>query len=282
MGRPRVKVIDSALDLDKAEKVKDEETKLSQETEEKIENQAKAAKKTVVNKNKKLHSRSKRYQDLRSKVDKSKEYDLSEAVEIIKKTGNTNFKSSVEIHVNLNTDPSKSDQLIRKTINLPHSSGKILRVLVFGGDSKKLKTLGAEIGTESTLEKINSGKIDIDKIISTSEWMPKLTKAAKVLGPKGLMPNPKSGTVTDKPEELIKDFQGGMIEVKSEKEGIVHLTIGKVTDTSEKIEGNVKAVVHELRQSKPSSLKKELIKSVYLTSSMGPSVKLALSSLKEV
>ena len=280
MGRPRVKVIDSALDLDKAEKVKDEETKLSQETEEKIEKQAKAAKKTVVNKNKKLHSRSKRYQDLRSKVDKSKEYDLSEAVEIIKKTGNTNFKSSVEIHVNLNTDPLKSDQLIRKTINLPHSIGKILRVLVFGGDSKKLKTLGAEIGTESTLEKINSGKIDIDKIISTSEWMPKLTKAAKVLGPKGLMPNPKSGTVTDKPEELIKDFQDGMIEVKSEKEGIVHLTIGKVTDTSEKIEGNVKAVVHELRQSKPSSLKKELIKSVYLTSSMGPSVKLTLSSLK--
>ena len=172
--------------------------------------------------------------------------------------------------------------MIRKTIKLPHSSGKILRVLVLGGDSKKLKTLGAEIGTESTLEKINSGKIDIDKIISTSEWMPKLTKAAKVLGPKGLMPNPKSGTVTDKPEALIKDFQGGMIEVKSEKEGIVHLTIGKVTDTSEKIEGNVKAVVHELRQSKPSSLKKELIKSVYLTSSMGPSVKLALSSLKEV
>lgn len=280
MGRPRVKVIDSAVDLEKAEKVKDEETKLTQESEEKVEKQAKTAKKSVVKKNKKPRSRSKRYEDLRGKIDKSKEYDLSEAVEIIKKTSNTKFESSVEIHVNLNTDQTKSDQLIRKTINLPNASGKILRVLVFGGNSKELKTLGAEVGTEATLEKINSGKVDVDKIVATSEWMPKLTKAAKVLGPKGLMPNPKSGTVTEKPEQLMKSFQGGMIEVKSEKEGIIHLTIGKVSSPEKKIEENVKVIVYELRQSKPASLKKELIRSVYLSSSMGPGVRLSLPTLK--
>ena len=280
MGRPRVKTIDTAIDLEKADKIKDEETKLSQESEERIEKQAKAAKKTTVKKDKKLHSRSKRYEDILRQVDKSKEYPLSEAVEIIKKTSNTKFESSVEIHVNLNTDPAKTDQLIRKTINLPHTSGKIIRVLVFGGNSKELKTLGAEVGTEATIEKINSGKIDVDKIVATSEWMPKLTKSAKVLGPKGLMPNPKSGTVTDKPEQLIKNLQSGMVEVKSEKAGIIHLTVGKVSTTSEKLEENVKVLVSELRKSKPGSLKKELIKSVYLSSSMGPGIRLDLPSLK--
>ena len=279
MGRPRVKTIDSAVDVEKAEEVKEKEEKLSKQTEENIDKQVKAAKKTVQKKDKKVRTRSKRYESLVSEIDKTKEYPVGEAIEAIKKSDNTKFESSLEAHINLNTDPSKTDQLIRKTINLPHSSGKTLRVLVFGGNSTELKKLGAEVGSKSTLKKIDSGKVDADKIVATSEWMPKLSKSAKVLGPKGLMPNPKSGTVTDKPEELIKGLQSGMVEVKSEKAPIIHLIVGKVSAPSEKLEENVVALIAGVRQSKPDSLKKELIKSVYLSPSMGPSLKIDLSSV---
>ena len=280
MGRPRVKTIDTAIDLEKAEEVKKKEEKLSKETEEKIEKQAKAAKKTVPIGKKKARPRSKRYESLISEIDKTKEYPVGEAIDIVKKSDNTKFESSLEVHINLNTDPNKTDQLIRKSINLPHSSGKNLRVLVFGGNPKNLKNLGVEVGDEATLKKIAAGKIDADKLVATPEWMPKIAKSAKVLGPRGLMPNPKSGTVTDKPEELVKELQGGMIEVKSEKAPIIHLIVGKVSAPTEKLEENVKALISGVRQSKPDSLKKELIKSVYLSPTMGPSIKIDLSSLK--
>ena len=279
MGRPRVKTIDSAVDLEKIESVKEETEKLSAETEEKVKKQAKAAKITTEKKRKKLRSRSKRYEELIGQIDKTKEYTVAEAIELTKKTSKTKFDSSLEIHINLNTDPTKSDQLIRKTINLPHSSGKIIRVLVFGGNPKDLKNMGVQIGTDLTLKEIDAGKIDTDKIVATSEWMPKLAKSAKVLGPKGLMPNPKSGTVTEKPEDLVKNLQGGMVEVKAEKAAIIHLIVGKTSSQTEKLEENIKTLISEIRKAKPEGLKKELIKSVYLSSTMGPSVKLNLSEL---
>jgi len=279
MGRPRVKTIDSAVDLEKVESVKEKAEKLSAETEEKVEKQVKAAKITTEKKRKKLRSRSKRYEELIGQIDKTKEYTVAEAIELTKKTSKTKFDSSLEIHINLNTDPTKSDQLIRKTINLPHSSGKIIRVLVFGGNPKDLKNMGVQIGTDLTLKEIDAGKIDTDKIVATSEWMPKLAKSAKVLGPKGLMPNPKSGTITEKPEDLVKNLQGGMVEVKSEKAAIIHLIVGKTSSQTEKLEENIKTLISEIRKAKPEGLKKELIKSVYLSSTMGPSAKIGISEL---
>lgn len=281
MGRPRIKVIETAIDTKKAEELEKKKLEVSKETEEKIEEQAKAAKKTakVEKKDKKPRLRSKNYEEKSSLVDKTKEYTLSEGIDLIKQTSAAGFDASVEVHVNLNTDPTKSDQLIRRPINLPHSSGKTIRVLVFGGDAKTLKGLGAEVGSDSTIEKIDSGKVSVDKVVATPEWMPKLAKSAKILGPKGLMPNPKSGTVTEKPEELVKNLQGGMIEIKTEKAAIIHTTAGKISFPKEKLEANIKALITEIQKAKPEGLKKSLIKSVYLSSTMGPSVKLDLSSL---
>ena len=285
MGRPRIKVIDTAIDTEKVKKLEKKELELSKESEEKVKKEAKEAKATTkkdspsAKKVKKQKIRSKRYKSLLDGLDKSKNYPTSEAIDIIKKTANIKFDSSLEVHVNLNTDPSKSDQFIRKSINLPHGSGKTIRVLVFGGNSKELKKAGIDVGTDSTIERIGSGKVEAEKIVATPEWMPKLAKVAKVLGPKGLMPNPKSGTVTEKPEKLIKDIQGGMIEVKTEKSAIVHIIVGKVSLPKDKLDENVKTITSELRKSKPESLKKELIKSVYLSSTMGPSVRIDLSSL---
>ena len=245
MGRPRATPVHSSVALENVESVQGKAEKLSAETEEKVEKQVKAAKITTEKKRKKLRSRSKRYEEVIRQINKTKKY----------------------------------DKLIRKRINLPHSSGKIIRVLVFGGNPKDLKNMGVQIGTDLTLKEIDAGKIDTDKIVATSEWMPKLAKSAKVLGPKGLMPNPKSGTITEKPEDLVKNLQGGMVEVKSEKAAIIHLIVGKTSSQTEKLEENIKTLISEIRKAKPEGLKKELIKSVYLSSTMGPSVKLNLSEL---
>lgn len=285
MGRPRIKVIDTAIDTEKAEKLEKKELKLSKESEESVKTEAKEAKATTkkgassTRKTRKQKVRSKRYKSLLEGMDKSKDYPISEAIDIMKKTANTKFDSSLEVNINLNIDPSKSDQLIRKSINLPHGSGKTIRVLVFGGNSKGLKNAWVDVGTDATIEKIGNGNVEAEKIVATPEWMPKLTKVAKILGPKGLMPNPKSGTVTENPEKLIQDLQGGMIEVKTEKSAIIHIIVGKVSLPKEKLEENIKTVTAELRKSKPESLKKELIKSIYLSSTMGPSVKVNLPSL---
>ena len=280
MGRPRIKVIDTAIELEKVEKNVEKKLEISTEGEEKISKQAGAVKKTTPKERfQKKVSHSARFNSLLGLIDKNKEYPISQALDLVKKTTSTKFDSSVEVHINLNIDPTKSEQLIRKTINLPNGSGKTIRVLVFGGNLKELKNLGADIGTESALEKIENGKINTDKIIATPDWMPKLAKVAKILGPKGLMPNPKSGTVTENPEKIVKDLQGGMIEVKTEKAPVIHTIVGKATLTEDKLEENLRTLISEIQRSKPEGLKKPLIRSVYLSSTMGPSVKLDISSL---
>ena len=280
MGRPRIKVIDTAIELEKIEKKVEKKLEISTEGEEKISKQAGAVKKTTPKERfQKKVSHSARYKSLLGLIDKNKEYPISQALDLVKKTTSTKFDSSVEVHINLNIDPTKSEQLIRKTINLPNGSGKTIRVLVFGGNLKELKNLGADIGTESSLEQIENGKINTDKIIATPDWMPKLAKVAKILGPKGLMPNPKSGTVTENPEKIVKDLQGGMIEVKTEKAPVIHTIVGKATLTEDKLEENLRTLISEIQRSKPEGLKKPLIRSVYLSSTMGPSVKLDISSL---
>ncbi len=278
MGRPRIKVIETALEPKAAEKLEEKKLEISEEANKKVVKQAKAAKK---NKETKPKVRSKRYGTAHDLIDKTKDYPINEAIELIKKTSTVKFDSSLEVHINLNVDTSKSDQLIRKSINLPFGSGKTIRVLVFGLDSKQSKDSAVVAGSDKTIDEIEKGKVDFDKIVSTPDWMPKLTKVAKVLGPKGLMPNPKSGTITENPAKLLEDLKGGLIEVKVEKEPIIHATTGKISLPDEKLAENVKTLVSEIQKAKPESLKKPLIKSVYLSSSMGPSVKLEVSSLSQ-
>ena len=224
---------------------------------------------------------SKRYTSLLKLIDKSKTYSIEEAVELIKKTANTKFDSSIEAHINLRIDSGKQEQQIRTTITLPKGTGKKIKVLVFGAkDVKAIKDAGALVGDEETLTEIEKGKINFDKVVATPEWMPKLAKVAKILGPKGLMPNPKSGTVSPTPEKVVEGLSGGMIEIKTENSPIVHATIGKAKFSNKDLEENVKSLIESVKSAKPAEVKKELIASVFLTSSMGPSVKLDLSSEK--
>lgn len=280
MGRPKVKTIESDFDIEKVKLPEEGQDlpELSIETEAKVKKQAKVAKKQSKNKTDKKNKFSKRFEALLKVIDKSKEYSLGEAVELVKKTANVKFDSSVEVHINLRIDPSKQEQQIRTTTNLPFGSGKKVRILVFGAkDAKEIKALGAEVGDEETLERIEKGKLDFDKVVSTPEWMPALAKVAKVLGPKGLMPNPKSGTVNSEPEKIVKGLSsGGLVEIKTESSPTIHVAIGKVSTKSKDIEDNVKSLLEAVNSAKPTEVKKELIKSVFLTSTMGPSVKLSL------
>lgn len=283
MGRPKIKTIESDFDLEKV-KLPEEQTELpelSAATEEKVKKQAKAAKKQSKDKVEKKNKVSKRFAELIKAIDKSKEYSLEEAVELVKKTANVKFDSSVEAHINLRIDSSKQEQQIRTTTNLPFGSGKKVRILVFGAkDTKEIKELGAEAGDEETLGIIEKGKIDFDKVVASPDWMPKLAKVAKVLGPKGLMPNPKSGTVSPEPEKVVKGLStGGLIEIKTESSPIIHVVIGKVSAKNKDLEENVKSLLIAVNAAKPSDVKKELVKSVFLSSTMGPSLKLDRSSL---
>ena len=280
MGRPKIKTIESDFDLEKVKLPGEQQDlpELSTETEEKVKKQAKTAQKQSKNKADKKNKFSKRFAALLKEIDKGKEYSLEEAVELVKKTANVKFDSTVEIHINLRIDPSKQEQQIRTTTNLPFGSGKKVRVLVFGAkDAKEIKALGAEIGDEETLGKIEKGKLDFDKVVATPDWMPALAKVAKVLGPKGLMPNPKSGTVTPEPEKVVKSLSsGGLVEIKTESSPTIHVAIGKVSTKSGEIEENVKSLIGAVNAAKSAEVKKELIKSVFLTSTMGPSVKISL------
>lgn len=276
MGRPKIKVIETAIE---PEKVKDLEPKLelSEEADEEVKKQAKAAKKKVG----KEKIRSQRYQKLVSEIDKSNKYSLDEALGLIKKTAKTKFDSTLEIHINLGIDPTKSDQQIRKALNLPHGMGKKIKVLVFADDkaAAEAKKAGADIGTEKTLDEIAKGKIDFDKVVATPSWMPKLAPVAKTLGPKGLMPNPKTGTVSENPAEVVEKLSAGMTEIKTEKSPIIHTVFGRASFEDKKLKENLEVLIKEVEASKPTNFKKELIKSVYLTSAMGPSLKLDITSV---
>lgn len=279
MGRPKIKNINSDFDLEKV-KLPEEASDLpvlDSKAEAIIEKKGKSSKSKKAAKVEKKKP-SKRYIELLKQIDKSKIYSISEAVETVKKTANTKFDSTIEAHFNLRIDPTKQEQQIRTTTTLPKGSGKKINVIVFGAkDSKALKDMGALVGDEDSLTEIEKGKINFDKVVATPDWMPKLAKVAKVLGPKGLMPNPKSGTVSPNPEKVVEGLSGGMIELKTENSPIIHVTVGKAGFSNKDLEENVQSLIESVKAAKPSEVKKELIASVYLTSTMGPSVKLEIS-----
>ncbi|NTW61738.1 50S ribosomal protein L1 [Candidatus Saccharibacteria bacterium] len=224
-----------------------------------------------------MERRGKRYQAAAKLVEKNKVYSLSEACELAVKTGTTKFDSSVEIHVRLGVDPRQADQNIRSTVTLPNGTGKNVRVAVFApeGDHHAAKKAGADIiGDEDFLKQLEKQEINFDILIATPQYMPKLGKYARLLGPRGLMPNPKSGTVTNNIEKAINEAKAGRVEYRVDKQSIVHLSIGKVSFGAVKLEENAKAFFDSLKAQKPSSLKGVYIKSTSLSTSMGPGIKI--------
>jgi len=273
MGKIRTKVMETANEPEKLEKIEELELDKEAKPEEvKVEKKKK--------KEGKAKQRSRRYKNLVYGIDKSKPYPAQIALDLIKKGASIKFDESIEAHVNLGLSPEKSEHHIRISITFPYQTGKKLKLLAFTSkNTAEIKKLGTEIGNDETLKEIEGGKITFDKIISDSSWMPKLAKLAKVLGPKGLMPNPKSGTVTDDPLKIIKEFSQGRIELRMEKSPIIHTNLGKTSLDSKKLLENLQALMSAIQNAKPEGFKRQLIKSLYLSSTMGPSVKVDLSSL---
>lgn len=223
----------------------------------------------------KLERRGKKYQEAAKLIEKGKVYSLKEAVELAIKTSTTKFDASLEAHVRLGVDPRQADQNIRTTLVLPNGSGKTIRVAVFAPADiyKTAKAAGADIAEdEEFLKQLEKGIIDFDVLISTPQYMPKLGKYARLLGPKGLMPNPKAGTVTMDVEKAVKESKAGKVEYRVDKQSIVHIGLGKVSFGEEKLLENANAFFDSLKAQKPASIKGSFVKSVYITTTMGPSI----------
>ena len=224
----------------------------------------------------KLERRGKRYQEVAKLVDKSKNYSLSDALELAIKTNPSKFDASVEVHVKLGVDPRQADQNIRATVSLPKGTGKTIRVAVFAPetDHTAAKKAGADmVGDDDFLKQLEKGNLNFDILITTPAYMPKLGKYARVLGPKGLMPNPKAGTVAVNVSKAVIEAKAGKVEYRVDKQAIVHLAIGKVSFGATDLETNAKAFFASLSAQKPSSIKGVFVKSTYISTTMGPGIK---------
>lgn len=223
-----------------------------------------------------IERRGKSYRKAAEKIEAAKLYSLDEAVKLASETNPAKFDASVEIHVRLNVDPRQADQNIRTTVSLPHGTGKTVRVAVFApeADHKAAKEAGADIvGDETFIAQLDKEVIDFDILVATPQYMPKLGKYARLLGPRGLMPNPKSGTVATDVAKAVNEAKAGKVEYRVDKQAIVHLGVGKVSFGAEKLTENAKAFFESLSSQKPSSLKGGYVKSITVTTTMGPAVK---------
>ena len=213
---------------------------------------------------------------------KNKTYsDLNEAIEILKDTATAKFVESVELHANLNIDPKYADQQLRTTVSLPHGVGKQLNIAVLTNDENfdEAKNAGADIiGNDELIENITKGIIDFDLLITTPNMMPKLAKLGRVLGPKGLMPSPKSGTVSSTLEATITEFKKGKFEYKADKTGVVHVSFGKADFSDSQLVTNLQALYNSIEKNRPSGVKGKYFKSLFICTSMGPSIKLDLAA----
>lgn len=227
--------------------------------------------------------RGKKYQDSIKSFDKQKLHDLGEAVEVVLSTAKANFDETVELHVKLGVDPRHADQQVRGAVVLPHGTGKTVRVLVFakGDKAKEALDAGAEyVGENELADKIQRENwFDFDVVIATPDMMGVVGKLGRVLGPKGIMPNPKSGTVTFDLAKAIEEIKAGKVEYRLDKTAIIHVPVGKKSFGTEKLVDNISAITDAIVKAKPASAKGNYLKSVTLTSTMGPGVKLNTSKL---
>ncbi len=218
---------------------------------------------------------SKKKKEALSKFDKSKIYSLTEAVDIVKKITYTTFDSSVDLNVRLGVDPRKANQMVRGSVTLPHGTGRVKRVLVLCTPDKEQEALeaGADyVGLDEFIQKIKDGWTDIDVVITTPNVMPKVGALGRILGPRGLMPNPKTGTVTMEVGKAVKEVKAGKIDFKVDKYGIVHAAVAKVSFESDKIVENARELLLTINKLKPSAAKGTYVKSIYVSSTMSPGV----------
>lgn len=266
-----------------AKSVAEKEAKIAKEERKKTDQDANAdVSKKIIKTRTKLERAGKKLREASLKVDKSKEYGVKEAIDLAIQTSTTKFDSTVELHINLNVDPRQADQNIRGQLILPAGTGKKVRVAVLadGPEAEAAKKAGADIvGSDELLQQLDRSVVDFDLLISTPNHMAKLGKYAKLLGPKGLMPNPKSGTVTTNLEKAVKEAKAGRVEYRVDSNGIVHLGIGKISFGTDKLLENATATLTNIKGSKPASVKIAFVKSIYMTTSMGPSIKIAISEI---
>ena len=218
----------------------------------------------------------------RAKVDTEKLYGITDAVKIVKGNAKAKFDETIEIAINLGVDPKQSDQNVRGVCVLPNGTGRTVRVAVFARDKKadEARAAGADIvGAEDLFETVNGGKVDFDRVIASPDMMALVGRLGKVLGPRGLMPNPKVGTVTPNIAQAVKDAKGGSVEFRVEKAGIVHAGVGKASFSEAALEQNIRAFVSALSKAKPSGAKGTYLKKVALSSTMGPGVGVEVSTV---
>jgi len=224
----------------------------------------------------------KRYSEIELTRDSQSTYDVDQAIKLVKTNAKSKFNETIEISLNLGVDPKQADQMVRGVVSLPAGTGKDVKVAVFARDAKaqEAKDAGADIvGSEDLAENVKSGKIEFDRVISTPDMMAGVGQLGKILGPRGLMPNPKLGTVTDNVADAVKSIKGGSVEYRVEKAGIIHAGIGKADFTEEAIKSNVKAIVEAIQNAKPTGAKGTYIKNISLTSTMGVGVKIDPNSI---
>ena len=224
----------------------------------------------------------KRVASAREGIDRNKLYSLDEAIGLVKDRSKTKFDETVEVAINLGVDPRHADQMVRGVCVLPNGTGKNVRVAVFarGDKADEAKAAGADIvGAEELVQEVQGGKIDFDRCIATPDMLPLVGRLGKVLGPRGLMPNPKVGTVTPDVTAAVNDAKGGAVQFRVEKAGIVHAGVGKVSFSEEAILQNVKALVDAVQKAKPSGAKGSYLKRIAVSSTMGPGVKIDLASV---
>ena len=228
--------------------------------------------------------RSKKYNEAAAKVDAKNLYSPLAAVKLAKETSVTKYDASVEVALVLGVDPKKADQAIRSTVNLPHGTGKTARVLVFAGGERaeEARAAGADIvGADELIEEVSKGRLDYNAVVSTPELMGKVGRLGKVLGPRGIMPNPKTGTVTTDVAKAVTDIKGGKIEFRVDKNANLHFLIGKVSFTAEQLAENYAAAIEEVIRSKPSSSKGRFLKKSVISTTMGPGIPVDTSVTRE-
>lgn len=229
-----------------------------------------------------MKKHSKRFNNTLEVIDKNREYPLDEGVMLVKQTATANFDESVEVSVNLGVDPRHADQVVRGTVSLPHGTGKDITVLVLaqGPAATEAEEAGADyVGLDEYVEKIQGGWTDMDVVIATPDVMGQVGRLGKVLGPRGLMPNPKSGTVTTDVKKTVEEMKAGKIEFRVDKYGIIHSIVGKASFEAGQLADNVKTLIGTLLRMRPASAKGQYLRKVTLTSTMGPGIKIDRSSV---
>lgn len=229
-----------------------------------------------------MTKRSKRFREAQQLVDKEKSYALGDAVEVLKKAPTVKFDESVEVALRIGVDPKKSDQQVRSTVFLPHGSGKKIRVLVLakGDKAKEALDAGADhAGDQELIDKIKGGWTDFDAVIATPDMMREVGRLGKVLGPRGLMPTPKAGTVTTDVKKVVEDLKKGKIEFKVDKNSVVNNLVGKLSFTKDQLVENIESLLSAILKAKPATAKGQYLCSLFLSSTMGPGLKIDMSSL---